>query len=371
MHGPHTLKYTDRTTPGEPTERFNGSWMKDVRRELKEGIWPITCGLCKQAEQQGGQSMRQIWNSELSKYSIPIVEVVDPADVKYMSAAFSNKCNSKCMTCSPVSSTLWAEEFKIIWPSNVVATPVANTHSAAELYKLFPNVEHVSLLGGEPTVMDEHDTFVKGFISTGQSANIQLTYVTNLTGISDELISDWGHFKHVSIMASIDGIGLTNDYIRYPVKWGKVETNLRKLLLASNRKLTIGLSCTASMFNCGDIADLFLYWHNICKEYNNSESAYINIVVSPAYTACDILSDRYRFAVIDKLKKTKDILDSSPLCSSLSNLIDKLVTVRASDQTIINAKHFISESDKFRNRHIKDYLPEVWEDLFNEKSILL
>jgi hypothetical protein len=359
-----------------PADRINMDLLVGVRRSLLKGEWHPACNLCEREEKLASQSMRQIWNSALKEYDIPMAENVDPINVRFVSIGFSNKCNSKCMTCTPASSNLWNEEYKHIWKNNPTKNSeydwtisiAANDDKSIEILKSFPNVSHITLLGGEPTILSEHDALISYLIASGRSHDISLTYVTNLTGISDSLIESWKKFKHISIMASIDGFGIVNEYIRYPFKWNKIDTNLRKVFeLSKTGSIDIGLSCTASMFNCIGIADVLLYWYNICTEYNQYVSVYINKVVQPSYTATNIMSDSHRAVGIAKLKSLKELLKNCDnLQITIDILIDWLSQPMADDSQIAMSKHFILESDKFRSRSIKDYIPEIWDDLYGQ-----
>jgi len=244
----------------------------------------------------------------------------------------------------------------------------AHDDESIDILRSFPNVEHITLLGGEPTILSEHDALISYLITSGRSNNISLSYVTNLTGISDNLIDSWKKFKHVSIMASIDGVGSVNEYVRYPFKWNKIDTNLRKVFeLSRTGTVNVGLSCTASMFNCIGLADLLLYWYDMCTEYNQYVSVYINKVVQPSYTATNIMSSVHREEGIAKLNSLKAQLKNRgdvPNTSTIDVLVDWLSQPIASDSEIALSKHFITESDTFRNRNIKDYIPEVWNELY-------
>jgi len=330
--------------------------------------------LCEREEKIASQSMRQIWNSTLKEYDIPMVEQIDPINIRFVSIGFSNKCNSKCMMCGPGNSNLWNDEYKYIWKNNPnkyseydrVMSIIAHDDESIEILRSFPNVEHITLLGGEPTILSEHDALISYLITSGRSSNISLSYVTNLTGISDSLIDSWKSFKHVSIMASIDGVGSVNEYIRYPFKWNKIDTNLRKVFeLSRTGTIDVGLSCTASMFNCIGLADLLLYWCNMCSEYNQYVSVYVNKVVQPSYTAVNIMSSNHREEGIAKLNSLKELLQNrDTIPDTIDVLIDWMSHPVADDSEVALSKHFITESDNFRNRSIKDYIPEVWNELY-------
>lgn len=364
----------DQRREMSPVNRINMDSLVSVRRSLLKGEWHPACKLCEREEKIASQSMRQIWNSTLKEYDIPKVEQIDPISIRFVSIGFSNKCNSKCMMCGPSNSSLWNDEYKYIWKNNPikysehdgVMSITAHDDESIEILRSFPNVEHITLLGGEPTILSEHDALISYLITSGRSSNISLSYVTNLTGISDSLIDSWKKFKHVSIMASIDGVGSVNEYIRYPFKWNKIDTNLRKVFeLSRTGTIDVGLSCTASMFNCIGLADLFLYWCDMCTEYNQYVSVYVNKVVQPSYTATNIMSSAHREVSIAKLTSLKELLQNrDTIPDTIDVLIDWMSQPVANDSQIALSKHFITESDKFRNRSIKDYIPEVWNELY-------
>lgn len=378
----------------DPKDRINLENLRKVRKELIDGVWPKACENCRVAESSGAQSMRTIWNRELGHLDIPAKEYIDPNDVRYLDLTFSTKCNSKCMTCNNYSSDFWESEFIHIWKNatRIVDRININDDQADKFATQFPNVEQISFIGGEPTISDEHVRYLKKLIETGRSNQIKISYVTNLTGINDALVDLWNHFKSVQITVSIDGYGKVNEYIRYPFKWEKVETNLRKLFHMSlnsketgkGKQYTTGLSCTVSMFNAIQCFDLLDFWFDLTTEYGNesmmmtsSAGCFVNCVSHPDYALVSLLSPEYRKQGIVKG----------------NNLLSKIAEYEAADSTrhvndglkdsirlamawleepqidnkgyLANSKHFITTSDLFRNRHIKDYIPELWEELEN------
>ena len=45
--------------------KINDEKLKEVRRDLINGVWHPACYNCKNAEESGGKSMRQIYNSTI------------------------------------------------------------------------------------------------------------------------------------------------------------------------------------------------------------------------------------------------------------------------------------------------------------------
>ena len=376
----------------DPKDRINLENLRKVRRELIDGVWPKACENCRVAESNGVQSMRTIWNKELGHVDIPANEYIDPNDVRYLDLTFSTKCNSKCMTCNYSASDFWEDEYNYIWKTNETVTDRVNIkdEQADKFVTQFPNVERISFIGGEPTISDEHVSYLRKLIETGRSNKIKISYVTNLTGVNEELVELWKHFKQVHVAVSVDGYGIVNEYIRYPFKWPKVESNIRKLFQmvvdshngVTETNFSVSLSCTVSLFNAIQCFDLLDFWFRLTTEYRNSEHSltggtgcFVNCVNNPEYALVSLLSHEYRqqgvvkgnelLAKMDKYEQDNPgELVNYGFRDSVKLAIAWLDDPQLHDEVYLkNTKHFITASDLFRKRHIKDFIPELYEEL--------
>ena len=387
----HSIKHQD------PSKRINAGNLRQIRKELMNGEWPLACANCKDSEEIGVRSMRTIWNDGLSNCNIPISEYVDPKDIRYLDLTFSTKCNSKCMTCSKDLSDFWEEEYNKIWriSENQQQKPnriCIDQSTAKKLVNEFPNIEAIALIGGEPTISEEHVSFLDEFITTGRSKNIRLSYVTNLTGITEELIEKWRHFGQVHLSVSIDGFEKVNEYIRYPFKWSKIDSHIKMFLsmvkdsienhVDGKTRFSIGLSNTVSLFNANQCFDLFDYWFDTLVSFKKQNGTlahdigcFVNKVTHPRYLMVNLLSPEYRELGIEKgqilLDKIELYKTKHPGEIVNQGFIDsiKLVMSWLKEPQVINSvylsqcKHLITESDQFRNRNIKDYIPDLYEEL--------
>ena len=379
----------------DPHIRINAHNLVDLRKQLINGEWPNACGNCKEAEENGIGSMRTIWNKGLQEHVIPLVEHVDAKDIRYLDLTFGTKCNSKCITCSVDLSDFWTEEWNKIWAIKPEQQFKHNRvciddTTARKLVEDFPNVTAVSLVGGEPTISEEHIEFLKLLIEKGRSKKIRLSYVTNLTGITDELIELWKQFGRVHVSVSIDGYQKTNEYIRYPFKWSKIESNLRTFLSMVKESIddpnkttfSIGLSCTVSLFNAIQCMDLFEFWLHLGLEYKkvggtlaHDNGCFVNRVSHPLYALVSLLTPEYRKQGLIKGQELLNFIDNylsehpnetinHGLIESIKIVMRWLEEPQLIDSTYLSqGKHFITNSDKFRNRHIKDYIPELYNEL--------
>lgn len=380
-----------------PNTRINAPNLKGIRSKLLKGEWPLACSNCKEAENNGIGSMRTIWNKELQKFDIPMVEHVDPNNIRYLDLTFSTKCNSKCMTCNMDLSDFWTEEYNTIWrihpeQQRDLKRICIDDTTAKQLVDDFPNIIAISLIGGEPTISEEHINFLNLLIKHNRSKNIKLSYVTNLTGITPELIELWKQFNAVHISVSIDGYQKTNEYIRYPFKWSKIESNVRMFLGMvqesvmgtdpDRTRFSIGLSCTVSLFNAIQCMDLFDFWLTMLLEYKKSDGTlahdagcFVNRVSHPLYALVSLLTSEYRATGIEKGEKLLKRIDNYSLehpneiinhgfIESIKIVIQWLKEPQIIDSTYLSQnKHFITESDKFRNRKLANYIPELQREL--------
>lgn len=357
-----------------PNTNINSDAMVSLRDSLIKGEWPESCFNCKNIEAINGNSMRLIYNDKYKNTLFPLQAVVDPKNITYLDLFLSNKCNSKCLTCSPKSSDYWQEEYNFIYnttSSNDQSTPFT-LEKGIKLIEECPNVKDISFIGGEPTIITSHIEFLKYLIDTNKSSDISLMYNTNLTGLDSRLLEIWKNFKTIGISLSVDGYDKVNEYIRYPFKWSKIDNQIDMLL--ELKTVNIGLACTLSVFNFIDIPNLFEYWYKKLRNLKNDGqplfiSSYLNRVTSPEFMQFTLLSNDYRRLGLEKCQElidmmTKEKRGSHTLIETLEVYKHYIEESQIDDSANINKlKYFISKSDQFRNRNIKDFIPSLAKEL--------
>lgn len=384
-------------------DSINSNNLTSIRKQLLNGQWPLTCHNCKKSEEAGADSMRTIWNrtyertqTEKIAKKLDLVVNIDPKQIFYLDFTFSTKCNSKCLTCGPGASDFWEEEWEHIYgDTHRKFIPIDSNRVRIDETKIesimpyLENVRYISFVGGEPTISDEHYRFITLLVEKGYSKNISLSYVTNLTGLSDELIETWKQFKGITVSVSIDGYGTVNEYIRYPFKWQKIEKNLRTISEMTREtnssdtmltKVNFVLSCTVSIFNAIYIPELLEFWYKILKEYDvglvNVGSVFLNRLNHNYEHQCNLFSLEYRSKGLEKSNRLKNLINSelSQYPSIGSNLLNAITLYESmmnetqlfdpDREHIEMLKHFVTKSDEFRGRKVQDYLPDFAEELF-------
>ena len=202
--------------------------------------WVSGCNVCKQQEQSGMFSFRQA--------SFQIAPDLPDGNITTLDINLDFECNAACIICDAKSSTLWSKELKRF---NIEHTPTDSTGkdrvndilSSLDL----SHVTRVKFFGGEPLFNELHVNILEYFPNP---SNIEIWYTTNASIYPSQKVLDlWAKFKLVYFEASLDGIGEQFDYIRWPLKWDRVEKNLLRLKAEAPVNLLFRINHTLNPFN--------------------------------------------------------------------------------------------------------------------------
>ena len=366
--------------------KINSQGLIDIREKLLKDEWHPACKLCEEATKGNYPSMMSGWNETLKDFEPEYKSNIDLQNLKEMSITLDSICNSRCITCGPGASSQWMHEvveldstqkLKAIMSTGFGDEIEFGKASVDEFIEKCSNVEHLTLYGGEPTVSPNYEYLVDKLIETGRSKDINLSTTSNLTNVSNKLIDKWKKFQSTHITLSIDGVGKTNEYIRYPFSWNKIDKNLNQILqrLSPSDNVSLGLSTTVSLFNIVDCIDVVEYWYSTLDKNNwrrNVPSINFNRVQNPTYARLEILSKQFRERTFEHTAKVKDKLEAkyshfiTPDTFTNSTYI---IESWAAEEQVFSAmqldhlRHLIRLTDKARNRDITDYLPEVYNEI--------
>lgn len=270
------------------SEARNADLMKDVRKNMLNGVWSDECARCRQEEESGLNSRRQ-YEIENWNFSINDAKSITDADgtipdknLKYYDLRFGNLCNLACRMCGPTDSHTWYEQ----WTEYHGSTEYKDTHGIVKLTRNdkgrlttddydwhgsesfwqqleenIPSIEHVYMAGGEPMMIERHYEFLQKCIDMGQSSKMILEYNTNMTNLPNRVLDMWTKFKQVRVGASIDGMGPVLEYQRWPIKWSQAYKNLQKLdeYAQANSNIIAWLAFTVTAYNVWHVPE-FMMW---------------------------------------------------------------------------------------------------------------
>ena len=222
-------------------EAINSPQMKQLRKDMSEGIRNSVCMVCYEREDRGETSPRENFNKN-TLWKMPKVgkDFSVPKDaLQHIDIRFSNLCNFKCRMCGDQLSSSWEAENKkhlIVtdaWLQPNTRRKISNFQVEVleeELQAAVDQgvIEEIYWVGGEPLMWERHWTIMQQLVDSGQSKDVTVRYNTNLSRVTYkkyDLYKMLDNFKNVNICASIDAIGDIGEYIRTGLKWDEFLDN--------------------------------------------------------------------------------------------------------------------------------------------------
>ena len=169
---------------------------------------------------------------------------------------YGNQCNLECYMCEPWSSTKRMEVYKKLpkrfhqvqktkrytedaFKDICYVTEGRFEEISENLLKYSHLISMVEVLGGEPALMKRHLNFLQRLVDSGDANDILLSYISNMTILSEEWISIIKEFKRkevwndkvvkgITLQWSCDDIEERSDWIRYPSNWDSMVDNVKK-----------------------------------------------------------------------------------------------------------------------------------------------
>jgi MoaA/NifB/PqqE/SkfB family radical SAM enzyme len=363
---------------------FNNDKMVKLRQDMLQNKWNPICNLCKIREDVGQASTRQIFNHTLSEieektgrsWRTNTAEINDFSNIFLLDVTTGNKCNSACLMCNSSASSLWAKEQQDITGTAWLSPNLNwfNEENIAPILDKLVNLKAIQFAGGEPTINDAVMFMLKRLIDQGRSKDITLGFVTNLTGISDEMLEIWNQFSTKHITISIDGVGKVNEYIRYPFTWKKVTNQLDQLkkIAKEHGNYHIGLSHTVTSLNLLTFGDMVKWWETQVQDEGCGilkSLPHVQCVNNPSYFNPVYAPKELKHKTAIMLEQLQEYLKGVNLeekyLPAIENIRTNVINPKV-DEKLRNAhwrrmRDFIEPLDKYRNRNILEYLPYMEE----------
>lgn len=187
----------------------------NIREDMLSGKPVKGCEKCQEMESVGTHSGRL---SSL-QYLVPTENKITP--LEDLEVSFSNLCNLACVGCGDFNSTKWSTENIKAGRRGMKLIDNKFDWSSWDL----SNLKTLKILGGEPFM--EPDRFCELLESVNLS-EIELVVNTNGTILPNQRLKALiEKCKKVKFLVSIDGIGLVNDWNRWPSKFQNIVEAMR------------------------------------------------------------------------------------------------------------------------------------------------
>jgi MoaA/NifB/PqqE/SkfB family radical SAM enzyme len=260
--------------------------MEQLRKDLLNGVQNDLCSVCWDQEKTGGKSFRHDYINRF-----PNVNSKKPV-ITYIDLKLSNECNLACTHCDYTNSNqIWKDvvkmqsknmelppqwdrspnfESRILEENKEQMLHFTSKKVVDEVINMLPQITHLKVTGGEPTITKEFFSLIDYAISNGYAKNIFLFITTNGTRFTPEFLKKLNSFKELHITVSCDGFGETYEYIRYPFKWKAFEKrmyHIRDYLKEDNHNLKgLSFNCVAQMQNIHNIPKLEEWIFKVFKD---------------------------------------------------------------------------------------------------------
>ena len=343
--------YTDETLDinNSTIEEYQSNkTLIEIKQQFQRGEWPKGCERCKVEEDNNIKSKRQLdfkrWETDYKNYNN------DSDGFLTASVAFGNTCNLKCITCSPISSSRWQQEYRNSYKIEILPNHFYKSGFVDDFLKSTNNLIHIDVGGGEPFLsgVSQQLELLCRYVKSGQSKHISLHYTTNGTIFP---MSDWWdlwkNFQEVEIQISIDGVGDQFEYIRFPAIWSELVDNIHQyqLKLTQLPNFKISLSHSVSAYNIYYL-DEFFTW---CKDMHLPKP-WLGRVHNPNQLRPDVWHSKAKQHLVQHLMLSRH-LDVRVWAELIRN---------SADSTYFdNFKSYVQTHDQYRGLDFNKTFPEM------------
>jgi len=346
---------------------FNSPQILEMRRQMLEGLRPEICQKCFTLEDQGNVSHRQVQNALFfNHYTQKQVDFSsgprDLSEVLSLDLRPGNVCNLVCRMCNPETAMGWLAEWEKLYPGDL------DEEEKKEYTKLdwfesfeinnFLGLKKLHFAGGEPFLCKEIPTLLKKLIKDNRAHEIHLSFNTNLTLIPFWVKETFPYFAGVQLMVSLDGIGLVNDYIRYPSKFSLIEKNLFYIdkNFDSLNLVEVNILSTIQLYNSFSLTDLFLF----PKQFKSIKSDLcINYLFDPYPLSIQVLPSKIKDELTNRLNI---FLENKSLSSQdIENIKSIIKFMNEKDLSGLFSEfcRFTNILDKSRKQRVQDFITEL------------
>lgn len=375
---------------------FNSKFMQDIRRKTLNDEPIDACRQCYQMESAGGTSLRIQSNSE-EPVPLKFLKYDDTQIPRTLDLKLNNKCNLRCRMCQPRDSNLIYDEFRKISMTDASFENYTNTHmtdpdlrmpldeipewsSTSQFEEIFsdllPGLRKISIVGGEPLLLDETYQLLEKAVESGHSKKIRIVLTTNLTQVrTDKLKKIMMGFEKVLINISLDAVGPELNYIRYPSNFEHIMKNFRLIASWDLPNVIYCFSPTVQVYNVLYLDKIYDFVESILEENSKFtwSPVHLTYVEHPVHLNVRILPQTLRDEAVAKLEAMK----------LRTPLLQKYVLVKGNlNQLIHILKHesfthydyvpeFLNYSetlDKSRGQNGPTSLPELFKFFEGMKS---
>lgn len=316
------------------------------KNQLEKDIWPTACTYCDKLEQQGRtDSMRGNGNKSYSHYSDDDITLeIRPGSV----------CNFACQTCWPAASSRVAQYHH---RAGLIDIKSVNSRQFDDFDFLKPiahRIRDVVLLGGEPF----YDKACKKFLAWSKlNLTANLMMFTNGSMIDFDFLESYS--GKITVIFSLDAVGLPAEYIRFGTVWNEVLKNYQQVRMLKHVETRVNITC--SVYNYVYLEDLISL---LCQDWPD-------VVTfgrpSDSHFSESAIPIKHRNKLIDSLNRSVEIVKQTEIeqgqrdnaINAINSHIQNLQTCLWVEKDYNKLCNFVSRMDQVKNIRVGDYCAEL------------
>ena len=304
---------------------YSSQWYADTKLKFDRDEWPPECVRCQVMESDGHVSRRIGANARV--YGDHTVV----PDGYWLDVNLNHVCNAACPMCSEQKSSMI---------SGLKGIPVREFSSLSVLRALdYSKIFRISLSGGETSVGKTSEVFLEEVRKMPNLASLEM--VTNGGRPIPKIREVLALGKPTSVLLSMDGIGSSFEYSRWPIKWDDfvATSSYYKDLRNEFSNLRLSISAVITVLNIDQVTNI----RDFAKEYD------FGIAILP-------LSLPSELAMVGNNVVTRAMRNCK-----MELLTHELTLPIATDEydNTEELRDFITRNDQLRGISIWDYLPNV------------
>lgn len=241
-----------------PIDFVNDDYLNKLRKNTKNNLRNPECNFCWKYED----------NNRISRRSEKFTNTTDdPSVILGLDYNTLPICNAKCIICGPKFSSSWIEDSIKLKKKGYDSKFMFYDASIKELDNKKFNYDNLNLSqletlyfnGGEPLLTNDH---IDVLSRIKHLENVDLRYNSNGSIYpSDEVLEYWNRAKTTSIWFSIDAIGDQFNYVRFPLQWEEIKSNIIRLY-NEQPKINVCLLCTVGIHNVFEVKKVLDWYYN-------------------------------------------------------------------------------------------------------------
>jgi len=233
-----------------------------------------------------------------------------------------------------------------------------------ELLADVENLRRLYVAGGEPQLEPRYAEAIDYLIKRGVAQNIDLELTTNATIVNKPLLENLKKFKSLALTISLDGVGLVQEYIRYPARWSVIEKNVR--ILREEYGFEMCAIPVVQAYNILSLADIYYFAREV-----GIQVSCMNILEEPEWLRTAVMPSSVHRLGAARLREYLATARPRELASDgadwqhdqLINLINHFESFdspvdRAALRTF---NKFTNDLDVSRDQSFRKSLPELYE----------